>query len=198
VLAKVLTCAVIGLDGALIEVEADLGMGLPAFNAVGLPDASVQESRERVRAAIRNSGCIFPLRRATVNLAPADLKKVGPAYDLPIALALVMASQQVPEGDAKSLFLGELSLDGDVRHIDGILPMVSLARDKGVKTVFVPSIDTLEACLVEVIDVVPVRSFSALVDHLRGDRFIERFVSSHSILEAPPAFTLDFRDVKGQ
>src|SRR5437870_11973074 len=96
---------------------------------VGLPDASVQEARERVRAAVRNSGCVFPLRRVTVNLAPADLKKEGPAYDLPLALAVVMASDQVPTLDGKALFLGELSLDGEVRHTDGILPMVSLARD---------------------------------------------------------------------
>jgi magnesium chelatase family protein len=93
-LAKMLTCAVVGLDGALVEVEADIGMGLPALTVVGLPDAAVQESRERVRAAIKNSGCVFPLRRVTVNLAPADLKKEGPAYDLPIALAIVMASQK--------------------------------------------------------------------------------------------------------
>jgi magnesium chelatase family protein len=198
VLAKVLTCAVIGLDGALVEVEADIGTGLPAFNVVGLPDASVQESRERVRAAIRNSGCVFPLRRVTVNLAPADLKKEGPAYDLPIALALVMASQQVPDGDGRAVFLGELSLDGDVRHVDGILPMVSLARDKGVKSVFVPAVDALEASLVEGIEVVPVRSFAALVDHLRGDRPIERFAPDRSILTASPVFTADFRDVKGQ
>ncbi len=197
-LAKVLTCAVIGLDGALVEVEADIGTGLPAFNVVGLPDASVQESRERVRAAIRNSGCVFPLRRVTVNLAPADLKKEGPAYDLPIALALVMASQQVPDGDGRAVFLGELSLDGDVRHVDGILPMVSLARDKGVKSVFVPAVDALEASLVEGIEVVPVRSFAALVDHLRGDRPIERFAPDRSILTASPVFTADFRDVKGQ
>jgi magnesium chelatase family protein len=149
VLAKVLTCAVVGLDGALVEVEADIGMGLPAFTVVGLPDAAVQESRERIRAAIKNSGCVLPMRRVTMNLAPADLKKEGPAYDLPIALAVVMASQQVPDDHRQALYLGELSLDGDVRHTDGILPMVSLARDKGVTTVFVAAVDPLEANLIE-------------------------------------------------
>src|SRR5512140_2059478 len=95
-LAKTLTCAVVGLEGALVEVEVDIGPGLPAFNIVGLPDAAVQEAKERVRAAVKNSGCVFPQRRITVNLAPADLKKEGPAYDLPIAVALIMASEQVP------------------------------------------------------------------------------------------------------
>ena len=197
-LAKVLTCAVVGLDGALVEVEADIGYGLPSFTVVGLPDAAVQESRERVRAAIKNSGCVFPIRRVTVNLAPADLKKEGPAYDLPIALAVVMASQQVPDGHSQALYLGELSLDGDVRHTDGILPMVSLARDKGVTTVFVPAVDALEASLVEGISVLPVRNFAAVVDHLRGDHLIEPFVPDHSILAFDPEFTSDFSHVKGQ
>src|ERR1035437_1317488 len=197
-LAKMLTCAVVGLDGALVEVEADIGMGLPALTVVGLPDAAVQESRERVRAAIKNSGCVFPLRRVTVNLAPADLKKEGPAYDLPIALAIVMASQQVPAGDEKALYLGELLLDGDVRHTDGILPMVSLARDKGVTTVFVPAVDALEASLVEGIAVLPVKNFARVVDHLRGDNLIEPYVPNHSILTFEPSFKPDFSHVKGQ
>ena len=197
-LAKVLTCAVVGLDGAIVEVEADIGVGLPAFNVVGLPDAAVQEARERVRAAVKNSGCIFPIRRVTVNLAPADLKKEGPAYDLPLALAVVMASQQVPTMEDRALFLGELSLDGDVRHTTGILPMVSLARDKGIRIVYVPAADALEASLVEGVTVIPVRSFAALVDHLRGDRIIEPYQPDPSILASEPAFGADFAHVKGQ
>src|SRR3990170_1653502 len=115
-LAKVMSGAVVGLDGELVEVEVDIASGLPAFTIVGLPDAAVQEARERVRAAIRNSGCEFPLRRVTVNLAPADLKKEGPAYDLPIAVGLLISSGQVPPEGGHSLFLGELSLDGHLRH----------------------------------------------------------------------------------
>src|SRR6185437_2868084 len=167
-LAKVLTCAVVGLDGAIVEVEADIGIGLPAFTVVGLPDAAVQEARERVRSAVKNSGCVFPMRRVTVNLAPADLKKEGPAYDLPLALSVVMASDQVPDLTERALFLGELSLDGEVRHTDGILPMVSIAREKGVQTVFVPASDALEASLVEGLTVMPVKTLGELVDHLRG------------------------------
>ncbi len=197
-LAKVLTCAVVGLDGAIVEVEADIGTGLPAFTVVGLPDAAVQEARERVRAAVRNSGCVFPMRRVTVNLAPADLKKEGPAYDLPLALAVVMASEQVPPSTDRALFLGELSLDGEVRHTAGILPMVSLARDKGITTVFVPAADALEASLVEGVEVIPVASFAALVDHLRGDRPIAPFAPDRSILALEPEFTSDFASVRGQ
>jgi magnesium chelatase family protein len=198
VLAKVLTCAVVGLDGALVEVEADIGVGLPAFTVVGLPDAAVQEARERVRAAIRNSGCVFPLRRVTVNLAPADLKKEGPAYDLPLALAITMASDQVPSADGRALFLGELSLDGAVRHTDGILPMVSLARERGIGTVYVPAVDAMEASLVEGVEVIPVRSLAALVDHLRGDRLIAPFAPDLTLLQPPTDFPVDFAHVKGQ
>src|SRR3989304_6125470 len=115
-LAKVLCCAVIGLEGEIGEVEVDISPGLPAFTIVGLPDAAVQEAKERVRAAIRNSSCLFPTTRITVNLAPADLKKEGPAYDLPIALGIMMASEQVKCTEAEGLFLCELSLAGSVRH----------------------------------------------------------------------------------
>ncbi|MBX6770779.1 MAG: YifB family Mg chelatase-like AAA ATPase [Chloroflexi bacterium] len=197
-LAKVLTCAVVGLDGAIVEVEADIGVGLPSFTIVGLPDTAVQEARERVRAAIKNSGCVFPSRRVTVNLAPADLKKEGPSYDLPLALAVIIASEQAPPPPERALFLGELSLDGEVRHTTGVLPMVSVARDKGITTVFVPAVDALEASLVEGLTVIPVRSFSALVDHLRGDRPIPPYRPDQSLVTFEPIFTGDFLHVRGQ
>ena len=127
-LANTQTCAVIGLDGYVVQVEVDISAGLPAFNIVGLPDTAVQEAKERVRAALRNSGCEFPLRRITVNLAPADLKKEGPSYDLPIAVCMVLSSGQVESIPAEAVFLGELSLDGTLRHTKGILAMVSVAR----------------------------------------------------------------------
>jgi magnesium chelatase family protein len=114
VLAAAQTCAVVGLDGYIVQVEVDISQGLPAFNIVGLPDTAVQEARERVRAALRNSGCEFPLRRITVNLAPADLKKAGPAYDLPIAVATLLSSGQVSLPQEPAIFLGELSLDGSI------------------------------------------------------------------------------------
>ena len=112
VLSKVNSCTVIGLDGSTVEVEVDISAGLPSFTIVGLPDTAVQEARERVRAAIRNTGYDFPLKRITVNLAPADLKKAGPAYDLPIAVGVLLSSDQALQPPPSSLFLGELSLDG--------------------------------------------------------------------------------------
>ena len=130
-LARVRSCAVVGLEGAIIEVEIDISPGLPAFTIVGLPDTAVQESRERVRAAIRNSGYQFPMKRITVNLAPADLRKEGPAYDLPIAVGILMSSGQVETDASDVIFLGELSLEGSVRHTHGVLPMVGIAKDKG-------------------------------------------------------------------
>src|SRR4030043_2025008 len=134
-LAKVMSCAVVGLDGAIVEVEVDISPGLPSFTIVGLPDVAVQEAKERVRAAIRNSGCSFPMKRIVVNLAPADLKKAGPAYDLPIAIGILLSSEQVYADVTKTLFLGELSLDGSLRHTHGILPMVALAQEKGLSDV---------------------------------------------------------------
>src|SRR5947207_15931551 len=120
-LAMVRSCAIIGLDGALIEVEVDMTNGLAAFVIVGLPDAAVNEAKERVKAAIKNSGCLFPFKHITVNLAPADLRKEGPAYDLPIAVGILLASEQIARDKQieEYLFLGELSLDGTVRHTNG-------------------------------------------------------------------------------
>ena len=169
-LAKVLTCAVVGLDGQLVEVEVDVASyGMPYFAIVGLPDAAVQEAKERVRAAIKNSGLVFPMRRIIVNLAPADLKKEGPAYDLPIAAGILMASGQIEPPEVPTLFLGELSLDGGLRHANGILPMVSLAREQQIGTVYVPADDAREAALVEGVEVIPVESLAALVSHLRDE-----------------------------
>lgn len=171
-LAKSQTCAVAGLDGFIVQVEVDISNGLPAFNVVGLPDTAVQEARERVRAALRNSGCEFPMRRITVNLAPADMKKAGPAYDLPIAVGILLSSGQIYLPDEASLFLGELSLDGSLRHTNGVLPMVSVARDQGFSAVYVPTADAAEAALVEGIQVYPTPTLAALVSHLLGETTI--------------------------
>ena len=172
-LAKSQTSAVVGLDGFIVEVEVDISPGLPSFTIVGLPDTAVQEARERVRAAVRNSGCEFPMRRITVSLAPADLRKAGPAYDLPIAVALLLSSRQVASVPDSSLFLGELSLDGTLRHTNGVLPMVVVAREEGFERVFVPSDDSREAALVEGVEIVPVSSLTELLMHLRGTEQIE-------------------------
>src|SRR2546422_9444735 len=155
-LAKTNSCAVIGLDGEIVEVEVDISHGLTAFDVVGLPEKPVQEARERVRSAVRNSGYRFSDQRITANLAPADLRKEGPAYDLPIAVGILIASGQVSEPCVPSVFLGELSLDGRVRHTHGILPMAGLGRERGFRTVYVPEADAPEGSLSEGVGGIPV------------------------------------------
>src|SRR5947209_17775643 len=201
-LAKVQSCAVIGLEGALIEVEVDLSNGLAAFNVVGLPDASVNESRERVRSAIKNSGCLFPYKRITANLAPADLRKEGPSYDLPIAIGVLLASGQINPSQhvEESLFLGELSLDGGLRHTNGILPMVSLASEKQVKTVFVPAADAMEAALIQGVTIYPVETLGQLIAHLNEEQQIEPYIPDPRILETIDqiSYGQDMSAVRGQ
>jgi magnesium chelatase family protein len=198
-LAKVYSAAVVGLEGQLIEVEVDLLPGLPKVNVVGLPDTAVQEARERVRSAVRNSGCVFPNRRITVSLAPADIRKEGPSFDLPIAVGVVIASEQVVADTSRCLFLGELSLDGRLRSTHGVLPMVSLARERDLTQVFVPACDAAEAALVEGIDVYAVETFSALVRHLAGAEPIQPFVrDGRPFAEAAPYEGTDFAEVRGQ
>lgn len=183
-LAKIQSCAVIGLEGALVEVEVDLSNGLAAFTIVGLPDAAINKSRERVRSAIKNSGCLFPYKRITVNLAPADLRKEGPSYDLPIAIGILLASGQISPDEklGENLFLGELSLDGSLRHTNGILPMVALAMEKHVNTVFVPAADAMEAALIRGVTIYPVETLGQLVAHLNSERQIEPYIPDPDIL----------------
>jgi magnesium chelatase family protein len=138
-LARVLTCAWIGLDGAVVEVEVDVAHWLPSLTIVGLPNATVKESSERVRSAISNSGLMYPLSRLTINLAPADLRKGGSAYDLPIAVGILAASEQVFPPDERALIIGELSLDGSVRHVNGVLVIASLAHGEGITDLYVPA-----------------------------------------------------------
>lgn len=200
-LAKTNTCALNGIDGHLVEVEVDISPGMPAFNIVGLPDAAVQESRERVRAAIRNSGAEFPLRRITVSLAPADIKKTGPSYDLPIALGILICSGQVPNTVDSSLLLGELSLDGKLRSTQGMLPMMSVGEREGFRSAFVPRVNAAEASLVKGIDVKSADTLSQLVSHLRDGADLPSFNKADidSLASETAVRTVyDLRDVRGQ
>jgi magnesium chelatase family protein len=201
-LAKVLSCAVIGLEGAIVEVEVDISnAGLPAFQLVGLPDSSVRESQDRVRSAIKNSYAYFPNKRITVNLAPGDLRKEGPAYDLPIAVGILIASDQLSANVENTLFLGELSLDGTVRHTDGILPMVAVGRKHGIRRVFVPASDAAEAALLDDLEVIGVENLAAVVEHLRGDKPIAPYRLNLTELEQQLQALdagVDFADIKGQ
>ena len=173
--------------------------GISNFTVVGMPDTAVQEARERVRAAVRNSGLLFPPRRTVVNLAPAELRKSGPSYDLPIAIAILLASGQIVADVSQVLFLGELSLDGSLRHLQGVLPMVGLARDRGMQTVYVPAVDADEAALVEGVVVVPVRSLAELAAHLEGRAVIEPRPHRVALEDGPePEPLVDLAHVKGQ
>ena len=200
-LAKLFSAAIVGLDASIGEVEVDIIKGYPNFLLVGLPDAGVRESRDRVHAAIKNSGLTFPgNKRITVNLAPADLRKEGPAYDLPIAEGVLAATQQLwPDKLADALFIGELSLDGRTRHTKGILPLAALARSEGLKRVFVPAVNAEEAALMPDIEVIPVESLSELVAHLTGMKTIEpHTVDIDRAFGQTPHYAADFADIKGQ
>jgi magnesium chelatase family protein len=198
-LATVTSCALIGLEGTLVQVQVDIARGLFSFTLVGLPDAAVQESRERVQSAIRNSNCAMPGKRITVNLAPADLRKEGPSYDLPIAVGVLLASEQVSADVGDDLFIGELALDGTVRHINGVLPMVSLARDKGLGRVYVPAADAPEAALIPGIEVIPVASLGDLIAHLQGYVLLQPYQSNFDTTQLEePVYAADFAEIKGQ
>jgi magnesium chelatase family protein len=199
-LASIATAAVVGLEAQMVDVQVDIAhQGLPSFYLVGLPNTAVKEARERVRAAIKNSGLIYPLRRITANLAPAELPKEGPSYDLPLALAILVASGQVDAPPPDSLFMGELSLDGEVRHVHGVLAMVAAARGRAFRHVYVPATDAREAAMLHDIAVFPVPSLSALVGHLRGDISLERTPpTAIRGVEAPGEDVVDFAHIKGQ
>ena len=197
-LARVNSCAVIGFDGVVVEVEVDTGQGLPKVIIVGLPDAAVQESRERVQSAIKNAGLYFPRKKVTVNLAPASVRKSGPVYDLPIALGTLISTQQIPADSFDgAMVIGELSLDGTVRHVRGVLPMAALAREEGFKRIFVPEVNAAEAALIPDVEVIPVKSLSTLYDHLTGGEIIEPS-EIEPVIDIIPSTHTDFADVKGQ
>ncbi len=172
--ANILSAALVGVDAAPIEIESDVSNGLPAFVIVGLPDAAVQEARDRVKTALKNSGFSFPRTRLTVNLAPADLRKAGPSFDLPIAVSIMVGSGELKyEAVRSALFLGELALDGSLRPVAGVLAAALLAKRLGAASVFVPKENAGEAALVPDLDVFGVPTLSMLADHLRGTQALE-------------------------
>ena len=199
-LAKITSGATVGLNAILVEVEADIpGEGLPAFNIVGLPDKAVEEAKERVRSAIKNTGYEFPGGRITVNLAPADLPKAGPAYDLPIALGILIGAGYVAADLTDSFFFGELSLDGTLRHTNGILPMVYLAKEKKIKKIFIPKINEKEAAVVSGIWVYSIESLLELVRFFNNTVEIKpsRKIAIKSLLVRSEA-EFDFSEIIGQ
>ncbi len=193
----VYSAGLFGMEAFNVEVESDLSQGLPSFDIVGLPDTAVKESRDRVRAAIKNCGFDFPVSRITLNLAPADLRKEGPVYDLPILISILCASGQINTNLEGSMFAGELSLTGDLRPINGCLAMVIHARQKGFSKFYVPSSNAAEASVVDGIDVIPVTNVKELVAHLTGEKIIAPAKASQFSYSEPTNYP-DFSDVKGQ
>ena len=195
--ARVISLGLFGMDAFAVEVEADISQGLPKFDVVGLPDTAVSESRDRVRAAIKNSGLDFPVSRITINLAPADVRKEGPVYDLPILLALLKATRQLDADLDGMAFMGELSLSGAVRRVTGVLPMIIKAYEMGMKSVFIPAENAAEGAVVENIDVYPVENIVQLLRHLSGKELIAPVTSEDFSIQSPLDM-LDFASVKGQ
>ncbi len=195
--SMVKSAGIFGINSYMLEIEADVSGGLPSFDVVGLPDTAVKESRDRVRAAIKNCGYKFPTGRITVNLAPADKKKEGAVYDLPILISILIASKQLECDASDCAFLGEVSLDGQVRSINGIIAMVIAAKQSGIKNIFIPFDNASEGAAVEGINVYGIKKIKELIDHLTG------FTKLTPATPIPPQehilnAMLDFSEVKGQ
>ncbi len=198
--SNILSCAVLGVDGYIVEVEVDMSAGLPNFTTVGLPEGAVRESKERVRSAIKNSGFKIPPRRITVNLAPANIRKEGSSFDLPISVGMLAASGRINSRAAEGfLIMGELSLDGRVKKIGGVLPMALCARQKGLKGVVVPRENAGEAALVSGIKVLAADNLASLVEHMEGKKQIEPEVFDKKCFGGDDEnYEFDFSEVKGQ
>ena len=198
-LAKVYSVAVSGLDAYSVEVEVDLAAGLPMFTVVGLPDLTVRESRERVRSALRNSGFSFPQRKITVNLAPADLRKEGAAFDLPIAVGILAAEGLIPAAVLREVaMVGEVSLEGGIKPVHGVLSMALACRGRGIKGLFVPVENASEAAIVEDLPVYPVATIPQVIERLTGAQVLAPFDRSAVASREAPASVADFAEVRGQ
>uniref|UniRef100_A0A7C4LZN1 ATP-binding protein n=1 Tax=candidate division CPR3 bacterium TaxID=2268181 RepID=A0A7C4LZN1_UNCC3 len=198
-LAKLYSASVVGLEAEPVEVEVDISNGKVNLTIVGLPDRVVEESRERVRSAIKNSGAIFPMKRVTINLAPADIRKEGPVFDLAMAMGILIAGKQIAGEFEKSIFLGELALDGSLRYITGVLPVCEMAVKRGFENLFVPEENLAEAKILEGVNVYPVKSLEQLISHFLGVELIDSEKSGGIVEKEPETFyDFDFANIKGQ
>lgn len=198
---KVTTATVIGLDAYNVSVETDVLNGIPAFSIVGLPDTAINEARDRVRSAIKNSGFTFPAKKVVINLAPADLKKEGSNFDLPIAVGLLVEEEVLSEEKLKDYaFIGELSLDGSLRGVTGVLPLILGLKEHGIKNVFVPKINASEAALAGDINVFGANCLCDVVNHFADSKIVPTTIDIQNYLEegAKQDYLYDFKDVKGQ
>lgn len=199
-LAKVLSGAILGIDAYIVEVEVDIAQGLPVFNTVGLPDGAVKEAKERVKSAIKNSGYEFPPKRITINLAPADVKKEGAGFDLPMAVGILTALEVVSKDHlSEYLLLGELSLDGRVKPIKGALSLAMAAKNKGKRGIILPQENAEEAAVVQDVEVLGVEFLSAVIDFFNGQKAITpTAVDIQEIFHRQKHYQEDFNEVKGQ
>lgn len=195
--AKVKSLGIFGIDSFEVTVECDISRGLPRFDLVGLPDAVVKESRERVRASIKNCHMDFPVSRITVNIAPADIKKEGSIYDLPVLIAILKASGQLKGSTQDFAFIGELSLDGEIRRVNGVLPMLLKARQKRVAAVFIPYGNMLEGSAVDGVEVLPVKNIFEVMKHISGEEKIKPCYNAE-LIDCKTQYDVDFSEVKGQ
>ncbi|HZJ98559.1 MAG TPA: YifB family Mg chelatase-like AAA ATPase [Tissierellaceae bacterium] len=197
--SKISTCVLQGLNGHLVEVETDLSRGMPIFNIVGLADTAIKESKERVRAAIKNSGFDFPLSRITINLAPANLKKDGSQLDLAIAMGILISSGVVNnEVESDLVFLGELSLDGKINSIDGALPMIISLREFNIKRCLVAYDNKEECSVIKDVEIIPVKTLNEVVDYLNMEIEIDPYQREENWIQDNRKYDLDFLDIKGQ
>lgn len=197
---KLFSMGLLGIDSFVVEVESDVSSGLPCFDIVGLPDASVKESRGRVRSSLKNCGFVFPLGRITVNLAPADIKKEGPLYDLPILISLLASSGQLSNTGfdfASSIFIGELSLSGELHGVNGVLPMILKAKESGFKNVFLPFQNAAEGAIVKGINIYSIDNIKTLIDYILGKKELVAQRQTPIISDTHKIMP-DFSDVKGQ
>lgn len=199
-IAKILSAGLIGIDGYIVEVEIDISQGLPSFDIVGLPDSAVKESKDRVRSAIKNSQVNFPVKRITVNLAPANTKKEGPLFDLPIAVGILCSIGIISESSVKdTLFIGELSLDGSVRPVSGVLPIVHTAKTLGINKFVIPYNNLEEAGLINNIELIGIKNLNELINHLNGEKIKNFVINVKEVFKSNNLEKkLDFFDVRGQ
>ena len=202
-LSIVKSIALEGLNGYLISIEVDISSGFPCFEIVGLPDASVKEAKERVKTAIKNSKIEFLNRRIIVNLAPANIRKEGSKFDLPIAIGILIASSKIENSYLnqfleETIFLGELSLDGRVESINGVLPICIEARKLGIKRIVLSSKNAKEATIIDGLEILPINNLKEIIDYLNGDGYIEKEKNKKFYSQNQPVYEFDFAEVKGQ
>ena len=199
-ISNIKTISLTGIEGSLVEVQTDITGGLPTFEIVGLPDTSVKESKERIKSAIKNSNVEFPSRRIIINLAPASTKKEGTSYDLPIAIGILIAQKEIINNKLENtIFIGELSLDGKINRINGVLPMCIEALELGIKRVVLPKENAIEASIIKGLEIIPVEDLLDAIEYITGNLEIPSYVSKENInLRPTQNYEFDFSDVKGQ